>query len=157
MKSPIITTLVAVLALFTLALGKDKLPRGYEPTSSFEEVRAEALEKGKFITLLMKGKDGCPNCERAISNGERAVKTSSVLLFSRVEKVRAPENGLPAEITKNLGQLTYGFSVQFVVIDPTDLSIVATASRKELQDDRKATKAFKDTVREARKALQEAL
>ena len=150
-----IITGIALSIFMTLGTwAKDDTPRGYQPTSEFEEVAAKAKAKKKMITILVKGSnDSCPNCVTSVDNGERAVKTYSEFLFCRAKQVTSGKTQLPETIASQLTNISYGASVQFFVFDPFEYKLIARASRTELQDDKKATRAFKDTVREAKKAL----
>ena len=57
---------------------------------------------------------------------------------------------LKARVAK---RFSTGASVAFVVFNPDMTTIVAEASRNELQDDKDATAEFKKKVQEAKKAL----
>lgn len=143
---------ILLLMLTSVALGK--VPRGFKSTSEFEEVREEAISKKKLLTIVVKGSDdNCPNCAITMENGEKATKTYSRLLFTRVSAVGAKKTGLPKAILSQLGSLAGGASVYFFVFNPNDLKLVAKGSRKELQSNKKTIKAFKDKVRAAKKEL----
>jgi len=152
---PVMRLLISLTIFITVCFGKDKIPRGYDPASEFESVREEAIDKGKLLTILVHGKNSCGNCETAVESGEKAVKTSSEILFCRVQEVKSGKSGLPEEVIKKMGSLTYGYSVHFFVYDPNTLDLVAKATRKILPNDKTAVREFKNTVREARKALKE--
>ncbi|MGJ8656076.1 MAG: hypothetical protein ACSHX6_06475 [Akkermansiaceae bacterium] len=144
---------VMLLVVFaSVAFGK--VPRGYDATSEFEEVKAEAITKKKLLTIVFKGSDDrCPNCAATMENGEKAAKSSSKMLFTRVAAIRSNKTGLPKEILSQVGNLSDGASVHFLVFNPNDLKLVAKGGRTELQSNKKSIKVFKDAVRAAKKEL----
>jgi len=119
-----IITGIALSIFMTLGTwAKDDTPRGYQPTSEFEEVAAKAKAKKKMITILVKGSnDSCPNCVTSVNNGERAVKTYSEFLFCRAKQVTGGKTQLPETIASQLTNISYGASVQFFVFDPFEYS-----------------------------------
>ncbi|MBK1831082.1 hypothetical protein JIN77_10120 [Verrucomicrobiaceae bacterium R5-34] len=151
MKTLIKPTLLLLL-MATAVFGK--VPRGFKPTSEFEAVKAEAIEKKKLLTIVFKGSDDrCPNCAATMENGEKATKSSSKLLFTRVSAFRNKKTGLPEEILSQVGSLADGASVYFYVFNPNDLKLVTKGSRTELQSNKKTIREFKNTVRAAKKEL----
>jgi hypothetical protein len=155
-KSSFVTSLVCLLGFLVLPLtAKDDAPSGFVPLSELQEAQAKAAGK-KLVVLVVKGMDdACPNCASAMGNGEKAIGSGVVKVFARAETIsKADSTGftpaLKARIAKNF---TTGAAVTFVVFNPDMTTIVAEASRKELQDDKDATNAFKKEVQEAKKTL----
>jgi hypothetical protein len=156
MKLQPIAALFCLASCLVLPLSaKDDAPRGYVPLSELQEAQTKADGK-KLIVLVVKGMDdACPNCAAALENGEKAVGSGVVRLFARAEKIREADSaGFPQTLKDRIGKgFTTGAAVTFVVFNPDMTSIVAEASRKELQSDKKATAAFKKEVQAAKKAL----
>jgi hypothetical protein len=155
-KSTFVTSLVCLMGCLVLPLAaKDDAPSGFVPLSELQEAQTKAAGK-KLVVLVVKGMDdACPNCASAMANGEKAIGSGVVKVFARAEKIsKADSTGftpaLKARIAKNF---TTGAAVTFVVFNPDMTAIVAEASRKELQDDKDATNAFKKEVQEAKKGL----
>lgn len=131
-----------------------KLPRGYESTSDFKAVQETAISKKKFITILFQGDNhNCPNCETTITNGERAVKSSSIMVYSSVDDYWNKTTKLPKKMLDQVGTLSGGASVYFYVFEPNSLDLVASGGRKELQSDKALIREFKSVVRAAKKEL----
>lgn len=142
------------LLIFTQALTfAGDTPRGFMELSELDEAKAEALKKGKLIAIVAKGNDdACPRCAAALENGTRAIKSDCILVFARVDDVRSNAK-LPAVVSAETKDATGGAYVTFYVFDAGLEKFVAEAGRKELEDDRDATKAFKKEVDAARKEL----
>lgn len=156
MKIKLLAFLLCLSAALMLPLpAKDDVPRGFTPLSELQKARTMADGK-KLIVLVVKGKDdACPNCAAAMDNGEKAIGSGVVKVFARAETIREAES---ADFTPALQQrvskgFTGGAYVTFVVFNPDMTTILAEASRKELQSDRKAIAAFKKEVQTAKKAL----
>ena len=75
------------------------------------------------------------------------------MVFTRVKDLRK-NTELPAAVKKATEDVISGASVAFYVFDPALENLKAKANRKVLAN-KKATKTFKNTVREARKELKE--
>jgi len=146
-------TLLALSVLAAAVTAGDE-PRGYDSVDEFAENITKAKEKSKLIAILVKGSDdSCPNCASTVENGTKAIKSYCELIFTRVTLVQSGKSKLPKEITDKMTNLVGGASVHFFVYDPNTFELVASGTRKELQSDKKAIRAFKDKVREAKKAL----
>jgi hypothetical protein len=133
----------------------DKMPRGYEPIVEIQEATKKAADS-KLIVVVVKGADdNCPNCATAMSNGERAIGSGVVKYFGRAEELnKADVSSYPPALQARVKkQFITGASVTFLVFDPKMEKIVAEASRKELQDNKKLTAEFKNTVKEAKSLL----
>jgi hypothetical protein len=151
-----------IAALFCLASclmlplsAKDDAPRGFAPLSDLQEAQTKADGK-KLIVLVVKGMDdACPNCAAALDNGEKSIGSGVVKVFARAETIRqADSSTFPAALKDRISRgFTTGAAVTFVVFNPDMTTIIAEATRKELQSDKKATAAFKKEVQEAKKAL----
>ncbi len=139
------------------ASAKDDVPRGYTPLAEYKEVQAKAIADKKLVMLVVKGADdACPNCVTAMDNGESATGSGVEKLFVRAEAInKADASGVPPVLQARLKQrgFTTGAYVTFVVFNPEMTEIVAEAGRKELQNDKDATAAFKKKVQAAKKAL----
>lgn len=130
-----------------------RVPSGFMEIGELEEAKAKAAKSGKLVAIVVKGsEDSCPRCAEALENGTRAIKSDVVLVFARVPEVQ-PGKGLPESVTKETSDAVDGAWVTFYVFDAALETLVAESSRKELESDRSATKAFKDKVDVARKAL----
>ncbi|MEI6675346.1 MAG: hypothetical protein WCO57_09235 [Verrucomicrobiota bacterium] len=154
MKS--ITTLLCIASCLILPLSaKDDAPRGFTPLAELKEAQSKAEGK-KLVVLVVKGmNDSCPNCAAAMENGLKAIGSGGVKVFARAETIgKADASSFPPALQGRIKQgFTTGASVTFVVFKPDMSSIVAEASRTELQSDKKAIAAFKKKVQEAQKAL----
>lgn len=154
MKSLVSTLCLAACLVLPLS-AKPDAPRGYEPLAELKEAQEKAAGK-KLVVLVVKGMDdACPNCATALDNGEKAVGSGVVKLFARAETIRQADatDFTPALKDRIHKGFTTGASVTFVVFNPDMTQILAEASRKELQSDKKATAAFKKQVQEAKRAL----
>ena len=156
MKTKTLAALFSLTALLVLPLtAKDDAPRGFTPLAELQEAQTKAAGK-KLIVLVVKGMDdACPNCATALDNGEKAIGSGVVKVFARAETIReADSSGFTPALKNRIGNgFTTGAAVTFVVFNPDMSTIVAEASRKELQSDKKATAAFKKEVQAAKKAL----
>ena len=74
------------------------------------------------------------------------------MVFTRVRALQA-NSEVPEAVKKAAQTAAYGASVNFFVFDPALENLKASANRKTLQSNKKATRAFKDQVRAARKEL----
>lgn len=138
------------------AKDKDKAPGGYEPISELEAARAESGGK-KLIVILVKGMDdACPNCADAVQNGERAIGSGVVKVFARAETLnKADLSAYPQAFQERAKKkFTYGSAVTFLVFDPAMEKLIAEATRKELQSDKKLTAEFKKIVKEAKETYE---
>ena len=154
MKS--ITTLLCLASCLILPLAaKDDAPRGFMPLSELKQAQSKADGK-KLVVLVVKGMDdACPNCAAALANGLKAIGSGVIKVFARAETIGKTHAG---DFTQTLQErikqsFTTGAAVTFVVFNPDMSSIIAEASRKELQNDKKATADFKKKVQDAQKAL----
>ncbi|MEY3897016.1 MAG: hypothetical protein RLZZ214_2537 [Verrucomicrobiota bacterium] len=153
-----IRLIVLISALFTpfSAIAKDDVPRGFTPLVEIKEAQTEAASGKKLVVLVVKGMDdACPNSAAALENGLKAVGSGVVKVFARAETIGKADasNFTPALRERVKKNFIGGAYVTFVVFDPAMTQIVAESSRKELQDDKAATTAFKKTVQEAKKGL----
>jgi hypothetical protein len=147
----------AIAAIFAIGLSplsaKDDVPRGFMPISELAEAREKA--KGKqLIVLVVKGlDDDCPNCATTLENGEKAVGSGVVKVFARAETLNKEDTGsYPAALKERADKkFTTGAAVTFLVFDPAMEKIIAEASRRELQDNKKLTAEFKKSVQEAKR------
>jgi len=156
MKTKTLAAFFSLAALLALPLAaKDDAPRGFTPLAELQEAQTKADGK-KLIVLVVKGMDdACPNCAAALENGEKAIGSGVVKVFARAETIgKADSNGFTPALKNRISNgFTTGAAVTFVVFNPDMTTILAEASRKELQSDRKATSAFKKEVQAAKKAL----
>ncbi len=155
MKIPLIVLISALFTPFS-AVAKDDAPRGFTPLTELKEAQTEAASDKKLVVLVVKGADDeCPNCATALENGLKAVGSGVVKVFARAETIgKGDASGFPPALQERVKkQFIGGAYVTFVVFNPEMTQIVAEASRKELQDDKAATTAFKKTVQEAKKGL----
>lgn len=152
MKIALTASAALILGLTSLT-AKEKAPRGYEPISEIEAVRAEAEGK-KLVVVLVKGaNDGCPNCVSAVENGERAIGSGVEKVFARAEALNSADlSAMPAALKERAQKkFSTGASVTFLVFDPNMEKLIAEATRTELQGNKKLTAAFKKTVAEAKR------
>ena len=156
MKMKPITALLCLASCLILPLSaKDDVPRGFTPLSELKDAQTKADGK-KLVVLVVKGMDDtCPNCAAALANGLKAVGSGVVKVFARAETIgKADASGFPPALQERIKQMfTTGAAVTFVVFNPDMSSIIVEASRKELQNDKKATAEFKKKVQDAQKAL----
>lgn len=156
MKHPLLVLASALLLSLLPATAKDDAPRGYAPLSELKEAQAKAAAGQKLVVLVVKGKDDeCPNCAAAMENGEKAVGSGVIKVFTRAETIREQDAAAFPEALKERLKKPFitGAYVTFVVFDPTMSKIVAEAGRNELQSDKKAIAEFKKAVQEAKKGL----
>ncbi len=139
-----------------LAVAKDDVPRGYDPISELEKVRSEAVAKKKLVAVVVKGMDdNCPYCASALANGEKAIGSNVVKVFARAEDLnKADRNGFPSGLQERVGRkFTTGASVTVLVFNPDMTQLLAEASRRELESDRKSISNFQKQVSEQKKLL----
>ena len=156
MKHSILLLVSAVLLSVLPAGAKESVPRGFSSLSELKEVQAKAVVDKKLVVLVVKGMDdSCPNCAAALANGLQAVGSGVVKVFARAETIGSADASAfsPALQARVQQQFVRGAAVTFVVFDPEMSKILAEAGRKELQNDKKATAAFKQEVQAAKKAL----
>ena len=156
MKNPCRLLLALLFLSVSHALAKDGAPRGFVPLGELKEAQAKAEKDKKLVVLVVKGDDDqCPNCAAALENGLKAVGSGVVKVFARVDAIGQADASAftPALQARVRQHFTGGAWVTFVVFNPEMTEIVAEASRKELQDDKKAIAAFKKEVQAAKKAL----
>jgi hypothetical protein len=154
------TSLPCLLAISLLGLGtlhaKDDAPRGFQPISELESAKSDAIEKQRLLVVVVKGADdACPNCVTTLDNGERAIGSGVVKVFARAEALNSADlSGFPPALKERAAKkFTTGASVTFLVFNPDGTKLLAEASRKELQSDKKAIAQFKKDVGEHKKAL----
>ena len=156
MKQKSIATLLCIATCLILPLSaKDAAPRGFLPLSELNEASTKAGGK-KLVVLVVKGMDdSCPNCAAALENGTKAVGSGVVKVFARAETIgKADASGFTPALKERIKRnFTTGAAVTFVVFNPDMSSIIVEASRKELQNDKKAIAEFKKKVQDAQKAL----
>lgn len=156
MKQPSIAALLCMATCLILPLSaKDAVPRGFMPLSELSEAQTKAGDK-KLVVLVVKGMDdSCPNCAAALENGLKAVGSGVVKVFARAETIgKADASAFPPALKDRVKRgFTTGAAVTFVVFNPDMSSIVVEGTRKELQNDKKATAEFKKKVQDAQKAL----
>lgn len=156
MKRTILPLISALLISAFSAAAKEDAPRGFAPLTELKEARDKAVSDKKLLVLVVKGQDdACPNCAAALENGLKAMGSSVVKVFARAETIGAADASAftPALQARVKQSFTTGAAVTFLVFDPEMTKIIVEAGRKELQDDKKATAAFKKEVQEAKKAL----
>lgn len=148
-----IALLMGVVSLTAREKDKDKVPRGYDPISELEDARSKA-DGRKLIVILVKGlQDSCPYCVAAMENGERAIGSGVVKVFTRAETINSADlSAYPKAFQERAKKkFTTNASVTFLVFDPAMEKLIAEASRTELQDNKKLIAEFKKSVREAKK------
>jgi hypothetical protein len=156
MRNNILTFVSAILLSVFPATAKEDVPRGFSTLAELNDAKTKATTDKKLVVLVVKGmNDECPNCDTALENGLKAVGSGVVKVFARAETIGQADASsftpaLQARVKQNF---TRGAAVTFVVFDPEMTKIIAEAGRKELQDDKKATAAFKKDVQDAKKAL----
>ena len=156
MKRPILVLVSALLLSAFPAAAKEDVPRGFSPLAELKDAQTKATADKKLVVLVVKGMDdSCPNCAATLENGLKAVGSGVVKVFARAETIgEADASAFPPALQARVKkQFTRGAAVTFVVFDPEMTKIVVEAGRKELQDDKKATAAFKKDVQEAKKSL----
>jgi len=156
MKTKSIAALLSLASCLILPLSaKDDAPRGFTPLSDLKDAQSKADGK-KLVVLVVKGMDDtCPNCAAALENGLKAVGSGVVKVFARAETIgKTDASSLPPALQERIKRMfTTGAAVTFVVFNPDMSSIIVEATRTELQNDKKATAAFKKKVQDAQKAL----
>jgi hypothetical protein len=154
-QNSIIILLCLAFCLVLPLSAKDDTPRGFAPLTELKEAQTKAQGK-KLVVLVVKGMDdACPNCAAALENGLKALGSGVVKVFARAETIgKADASDFPPTLQERIKRgFTTGAAVTFVVFNPDMTSIITEASRKELQNDKKATAAFKKKVQEAQKEL----
>jgi len=151
--------LVGLLGFFTLvsisSLSAGDVPRGFMSISELEAAQAKAKNEKKLVAVVAKGSDDrCPRCAAAFENGIRAIRTDTVMVFTRVADLRK-NNEVPAALKQASVTAMDGAAVTFYVFDSEISQLIASASRTELENDRNATREFKKQVNDARKALRQ--
>ncbi len=129
---------------------------GAKPIDKLAAEQAKVKEGKKLICLVYKGADdSCPHCAAAAENGVKAVRGSAECVFITEAQVKdkAIMDKLPANLQTMLKAQPTNAWVSFTVYDADLTKVIATSSRNSLENDKKATKQFADTVRDAKNAL----
>lgn len=156
MKNSICLLISTMLLSVVPCPAKEDAPRGFAPLSELKEAQTKALADKKLIVLVVKGMDDqCPNCAAALENGLKAVGSGVEKVFARAETIgQADASAFTPALQQRVKQrFITGAFVTFVVFNPEMTQIIAEAGRKELQNDKKATAAFKKEVQDAKKVL----
>ncbi|MES2660263.1 MAG: hypothetical protein V4689_16690 [Verrucomicrobiota bacterium] len=156
MKTKTFAAFLGLVSFLVLPLSaKEDAPRGFTPLAEMQEALTKSDGK-KLVVLVVKGMDdNCPHCTTAMETGLDSVGSGVVKLFARAETIKSVSsaNFTPA-LKDRVGKgFTTGASVMFLVFNPDMSAIIAEASRDELDENKKATAAFKKEVQDARKAL----
>ena len=129
---------------------------GAKPIDKLASEQAKAKSAKKLMCIVYKGADeNCPNCATAAENGVKAVRGAAECVFITEAQVKDPKvmETLPAEVQKMLKSQPTNAWVSFTVYDADLTKMIATLSRKSLENDKKAIKEFSKTIREAKSAL----
>jgi hypothetical protein len=150
--------LAMLVSVFTLSAKDDseKVPSGFFSLEELAEAKAKAIKDQKLLVLVVKGRDDdCPNCAAAFDNGMSAVGSGVVKVFTRPDIIQKADQGEFSEALKTRTKQTFtsGAAVTIMVFPPEMDQIVAEGTRKELQSNKDSIRAFKDQVKEAKKAL----
>lgn len=152
MKTIFVSVLV-LLVSFVSAKEKEaekaKSPRGYMDITELPQAIEKSAGK-KLLMVVVKGSDdACPNCAAALENGEKAVGSSAIKLFTRDFTIRKlPKEQFSEELQKRIDDgFVGGAWVTIVILSPDGKKILAESDRKDLQSNKKAIKAFKDKVK----------
>lgn len=154
MKSFLILALSMVLTL-PHALAKEDVPRGYVPLSEVNEAITKSAGK-KLIMLVVKGKDDdCPHCAAALENGEKAVGSGVIQVFTRAEALNPlDKSGLPPALKERAKKpFVTGAYVHVIVFNPDMTKIIVEAERNALENDKETLASIRKKVTEAKKAL----
>lgn len=156
--------MIRSIALFSLMFAvslpllraKDDVPRGFQPIAEVAKAQASATADKRLLVVAVKGADDeCPHCANAMENGQRAIGSGVVKVFARAEALNDLDpSTFPAALKERAAQkFTTGASVCFLVFSPDGTKLLAEAGRKELDDNPKATAAFKKLVADQKKNL----
>lgn len=129
---------------------------GAKPIDKLAEEQAKVKESKKLICIVYTGSDkSCPHCAAAAENGVKAVRGSAecVVITEEQVKDKAIMDKLPANVQKMLKAQPTNAWVSFTVYDADMTKVIASANRQSLETDKKATKEFANTVKEAKSAL----
>jgi hypothetical protein len=129
---------------------------GAKPIDKLAAEQAKVKASKKLICIVYKGAhETCPHCAAAAENGVKAVRGSAecVVITEAQVKDKAIMDKLPPDVQKMLRSQPTNAWVSFTVYDADLTKIIATSGRESLENDKKATKQFSETVREAKNAL----
>lgn len=129
---------------------------GAKPIDKLASEQSKVKDTKKLLCIVYKGADdSCPHCAAAAENGVKAVRGSAECVFITEEQVKDPKvmEKLPAGVQTMLKSQPTNAWVSFTVYDAELTKVIATANRNSLETDKKATKEFTQTVRDAKKAL----
>lgn len=135
---------------------KDDAPRGFDPISELAKAKDEAVKKKQLLVVAVKGADDtCPHCANAMETGDRVVGSAAVKVFARAEALNTADTSSypPALKERAAKKFTTGAWVEFLVFNPDGTKLLASATRFDLDNNDKATTAFKKLVTEAKKTL----
>jgi hypothetical protein len=147
--------IVGLLGLTQLQ-AKDDAPRGFDPISEIAKAKDEAVKKKQLLVVAVKGADDtCPHCANAMETGEKVVGSASVKVFARAEALNtADTSSYPLALKDRAAKkFTTGAWVEYLVFNSDGTQLLATATRFDLDNNEKATSAFKKQVSEAKKGL----
>ena len=129
---------------------------GAKPIDKLASEQAKVKASKKLICIVYKGSDdSCPHCAAAAENGVKAVRGSAECVFITEAQVndKAVMDKLPVNVQKMLKSQPTNAWVSFTVYDADLTKVIATSNRESLETDKKATKQFSETIREAKDAL----
>jgi hypothetical protein len=149
---------IIVIGLLSLSQlhAKDDAPRGFDPISEIAKAKDEAVKKKQLLVVAVKGADDtCPHCANAMDTGDRVVGSAAVKVFARAEALnKVDASSYPPALKERVARkFTTGAWVEFLVFNSDGTQLIATATRYDLDNNDKATTAFKKQVTEAKKTL----
>ena len=154
MRPPFLLAVLLLCAVCQIA-GAYEI-QGARPIDKLAAEQAKAKTGKKLMCIVYKGRDdSCPHCASAADNGVKAVRASTEMVVITEAQVadKALVATLPKAVQAVLAKQHTNAYVSFTVFDADLTTVIASADRYALDDDRKATREFAEKVRDARKEI----
>ncbi len=129
---------------------------GSKPIEKLDSEVAKVKAAGKLICIVYVGSDqSCPHCAAAAANGVKAVRGSAEVVV--IQEKQAKDKSFAAKFTpavqEMLARQPTNAWVSFNVYDADMTTLVASLSRRELENDKQALKEFAAKVKAAKAAI----
>jgi len=152
MKTPLISVMCVIVCAAASLAGD--VPSGFLPLSKLSDAQAKARQSKKLIAITAHGSDDqCPYTADAFAKGTAALRSSCVMVYTRVSDFRSQKDSLPASLKTPAETAVDGAAVAFYVYDPDLGKIIASVNRGQIEKDPKSLTATKKMVSEAQKQL----
>lgn len=152
----IFSILAALLLAYTSSTAVAYEISGAKPIDKLVAEQAKAKSAKKLMCVVFQGADtSCPHCAAAADNGTKAIRASTEMVVITEAQVKDPAvmASLPKAVRELMEKQTRNAYVSFNVFDQELTTLIASADREMLENDKKKTREFAEKVRDARKAL----